>query len=1381
MKKIKLSIILTILIFLLFTPALCRAMPPGTLLYRTSSNNKIFGQGSDPLIYAERGIIKDVNSGHVGIYIGQEHGEDYIVEALSNGIVKTPAKYFVNLAQGEVFLGAKIPRQVSALQIAKVVAIAKSLVGKKLAYDLDFKNQKGPGSGDWTCVGLSEKLYESANIFNPNNLGALEYDPDYYAVNITPDGFDNYSIVNAQGDAFSRDKEFSKIARRPNLLLPAPELIGFDLGLEYNGERYIFLPYTQFLQTSLKDVLVDIPLSSSFPDQEVRGAINTTKLILRWSLINNPLSSVKNLAQRTFQTVQKIASAATTGIKKFTQNLFVSDSLAEVILDDKSIRAPAVNKLAKNKKKNSKKSRKSSTISKKNRSSQATKNHQGPGGLNPWPAIKVNYSINPSHSSKTNLALLSLKSPQQTKSETSSVSNPASISGSSPKETLVSPPPPTIKVNSANGDDSTIVSGSAVASPPSIIYYLPASNSTSVSGNSSVETGNSDSPSDNWPKLAKINKISATANNDFVELINLTDHDFDLAAAHYRLEKTKNAENPSIMMRIGNPADGAYPGGTIIKAHGRYLIVRVGASDYYQDQADALATRKEFSWTGSAYTIYLGVGAISSSADVDIVDALGFGGAHYFQGTEPALKITDNYLLSRITDTGNNYQDFSLIVAPDPEAVAARLALEIANSAEELATSTDELATTTEQVATNTAEVASSSDVVATSTDELINGTDDELATTSTDLATTTNEVASTSIEIATSTDEIASSSDLVATSTDEIASSSDLVATSTNELATSSETVLFNVPILINQIYSTFSNDYLELFNPTDQDFDLASSSYRLVKTKTALAPSLLMRFGNPDDGIYPGGTVIKAHSKYLIVRNDADNYYQNQADALALREEFTWADSGYTFYLGNGPISSSTDNNIIDVVGFGPEASYWRGSAPAPAIPDGQILNRVANNQDNASDFNLILSAGPDILPLPTTTSNLDLFVPLPPLVSSGLTQVWHFDQCSGPGHWVVGKWDCAQELSYNYDSLNFPLTPPVNANNFSVSFYYRGPSQFSRIRLSLSNSADDHLTLILESGLITIEGLPNSEWRYYLPEVPFDNVWHRATLVVNQAADYWAVYIDGQETIRQIFFAGLPIFSDLELSDDNGPALIDELAIWNRALHSDEILNNYLVASPYNPIDLRPAQIPAQLLYSWNFEEDYGPLAVDSLASTTLEVDPNLWTGRQHDNYALGLNLGKNYTVDFGSELVSQDLSLTFWWRNLSYPNGGRTNIYLQGGDNSDTNILALLVDYYRLGYWFNGQYGILAEGVNKALPNDDAWHHLALVYDSYRYQLNFYVDGELQVSMPLVRLSEGEGVKRLVINDDNFETAIDDLNIYAGALSPAQVQRLYLDSQ
>lgn len=298
MKKYSLIFFLFFLLISFIWPQKARAMPLGTLLYRTSSDGQMYGYSGLDLVKIERGILKHLYTGHVGIYVGQENGVDYVVEALANGIVKTPAKNFVNRENGEKLIGAKLPIKASPLERVTAVLLAKNIAITAPAYDFDFQTQKGPGSGQWICSGFVEKIYESANTGNPYDLRTLRYNPLEYGVDITPDGFDDTSVVNSSGDVLSQVKEFSQISPREKILVPLSEKFGYNIGLEKAGKRYFFLPFTQFSQASLTNVKPDIVLDSRFNDEEIRGKPATLTLILKWSLVNNPVSSLKLISQK---------------------------------------------------------------------------------------------------------------------------------------------------------------------------------------------------------------------------------------------------------------------------------------------------------------------------------------------------------------------------------------------------------------------------------------------------------------------------------------------------------------------------------------------------------------------------------------------------------------------------------------------------------------------------------------------------------------------------------------------------------------------------------------------------------------------------------------------------------------------------------------------------------------------------------------------------------------------------------------------------------------------------------------------------------------------------------------------------------------------------
>lgn len=1291
-----------------FSIPICRALPPGALLYRTSGDGKMFGYSGDPLVRSEKGILQEISPGHVGIYIGKENGVDYVVEALADGIVKTPADKFVNAAAGEKYLGAKIPKNLSPARQAKAVAIAKNLAEKKLAYDFDFKKQKGYASGEWTCVGLAEKVYESADISNPNNLQALEYDWNHYAVNITPDGLDHYSFTGEDGDCFSRDVEFSKIARRNQILLPAPEIIGFNLGYEKDGERFIFLPYTQFLQPTLSEVKTDINVVSSFEDSEVRGSVNKLSLALRWSLINNPLSSLKIVADKT--------KDLAINIKNFLFNSSEEefDNFLEEVLEEVNPPAAALAKAGAVINKADKTATASSPVN--FLTSEEEKNAN---------SVKAAIAEGNYYNSSDEPIMALITKALKEGLETSASGASSGVSGSWDE------------TGESEGEQSV---GGALENK-----------------NLNVNT--------NIQKIATINRIYSTGNNDYIELYNPTDYDFDLAEGKYRLEKSKTAEDPGLIVRIGNTADGAYPGGTVIKAHDTYLIVSDKASSYFLSQADAIVSRSEFAWPGNGYTIYLGVGAISSSQDPDILEAVGFGPqATYFQGSAPAPEIKDNYVLKRIKSSGNNNQDFALIKSADPS-----INWEEVNN-ESISNNTSNNTNINTNITSNNTTSSSSS---TTTTNTVINN-----ATSSNATSTDTHQTATTT---ATSSTEVATSSPEVATSSDDIA-----------ETETS-------VPILINKIYSTGNTDWIELYNPSNKDLDLATLGYRLEKTKTAQDPALMMRIGSSSDGLYPGGMIIKALGTYLIVSDDASNYYQSQADAIATRTEFSWFNHGYTFYLGRDAISSSTDPDIIDYVGIGTDATYWQGNAPAPGIIDNYILSRLATTSHNNLDFSLIRSTEPGIdwgdEPLVQSSSNsiytfseesYDIFPRPETITSPGIKYLWHFDDCYGnsaississtsltaTGNWLPGKFACAKHNGYVQGKVSAVLEEAIDLNNFSLSFWFKQTTDYPRLSLTLADDEDNLVNLTLENGLIQVEGLATPNWRTYL-DFPFDHEWRQVTLVVNRDEGYWGIYLDGELKYLVNTYKLLSEFSYLEIGGNNWDYGLDELAIWDRSLSEEEIVYLRESEKPFAPLKIPPPQEKAVLKHFWNFNEAIGTTSKDLITGLDFALSNHNWFSTSLTNSYLLSAYGESFSVPLPT-IEAPDLSVTMRWRVPDITNDNRFRLSLK--DVSGLNAFSLITSIFNPRYYLNGGQGYFNYVPDIAMPRDTDWHDIALVYDSYRYQLSYYIDGILTGTAEYIWPGPAPLINYLEIYPENWATEIDDLGLWAGALSPRQVQEI-----
>lgn len=650
-------ICLTCLIILAVPLTQAQALDPGTILYRTSSKGKMYGYSTKDLIKEEYGLMTHIYPGHAAIYVGEENGEHYVVEALSTGIVKTPLKYFINESLGEEFISAKIPKAASAWQRAKAVAIAKYLASADLAYDFDFSDQKGPGSGDWTCVGLTEKLYESADAYNPERISALEYNPRYYAVDITPDGFDSKSIYNERNDVFSAELEFSKISRRKTSILPAPEIIGYNAGKEYQSNRYIFLPYTQALQTSLRSVPLDLEISSSFDDQAVRGKVNSIGLILRWSLINNPSSSVKKIARAISSIFKDDNSEALVRLseaseidenddylsKYQTDYLEVIDSVA--LADDFSVEEEMAN----------------SDLDDRQSIEQEKQRQQ----------------------KEENLTVVGTKKNQTAEADIVKKQTTKEVAKVLPKvvkEAKASPPKTTVAKNMVNPtkNESTDL-WSKIANP--IIKEDEAKKKQKIAAdNKKKETENLTKKGETQEKPATennqtknedkkeeeklaspltlvISKIQAEGLDDYLEIWNYGDKDINLKEREIRVEKARTASDPGIILRFDSDSDLRILSSSVIRAGESYLIVRDDASSELLSKAQAIALRPDFTFTNSAYTLYLAKGPVSSFEDEDIIDFVGYGEAVYFEGSLAAPAMEPGYLLRRKAKANTQLND----------------------------------------------------------------------------------------------------------------------------------------------------------------------------------------------------------------------------------------------------------------------------------------------------------------------------------------------------------------------------------------------------------------------------------------------------------------------------------------------------------------------------------------------------------------------------------------------------------------------------------------------------------------------------------------------------------------------------------------------------
>lgn len=1292
---------LFVFIFLLL-PGVCKAMPPGTLLYRTTDDGKMFGYSGDLLVESVAGVMTGINPGHVGIYIGQEEGIDYVVEALAGGVVKTKLEYFINEGLGEKFLGAKIPKDLSPLRQAKAVTLAKNLAGANLAYDTDFNKQKGPGSGDWTCVGLVEKIYESSDISNPANLSDLEYNSSNYAIDITPDGYDDYSFYNKEGDCFSKEREFSLITPRTDLILPLPEKYGFNAGFIYQGNRYIFFPYSQFLQTTLEEVVVDKKISSEFSSKDIRGGVKASALLLRWSLINNPSSAIKIAKENIKEGFSLVFNNLKTAVAYASGKIFSDNSNESdlVLINNDEIKNDN-SKTALNQEKSG------STLSKIGAVTVASVKSAGDK------VKKEATSNNNLETTSDNLETESATNLEKVKASLSSLITAATQTSSSSLQALNSSTQTSsssLQVTSSSIQASNMI---AQNSTQSLVKVEEATNLNVVKNEAPVET-------------IKISKIYTTGDNDFVELYNPNNFAIDLLALNYRLEKTKTAIDPGIMMRIGNEADGSYPGGTIIPAKGYYLIVRNSATNYYLSRADAIATRADFNLTGLNQTVYLGIGAISSYEDEDIVDVVGFGqDAIYYLGSAPALKIEDYHFLNRFAYKNNNSLDYNLLLSSDPAAINA---WEVENNAE----NNNENSTTPPPP----------NDVPP-----LPNNPPPP--------------------------DDMQPPNDVPPPPSDDMQPPDDPIE---NDEASEFDLALKSV--MIQKIGVFANDDYIELVNYSNYDIDLAAYNFRLEKTKTASDPAIMMRIGDPLDGHYQRGTILEASSTYLIVRAGASDRFLEIADAIATRIEFNLSGSDYSIFLGRGPISSGDDEDIVDLVGYGFNALYYLGESPAQTIPDRYFLERTQITNNNSSDFSLVY----DYFYIDEESGdNPENFWETHG--SEGLKYLWHFDDCYAdfPGQVIIGKWACGRKFGYYPGNFSGELIDGLDMDTFSIGFYHHNDYYWPRIDLSLTNFYGNSFAISMEPGLVNVGGVVDGASIY--TNTDFGDNWNYFTLVVNRPESYWALYSNGQEILRRHFLANLPDMNNFSLSGGTGSMSFDEIAIWDRALSQEEIAEILFRDLALGSRSLLKIPRAAELLYHWKFNEYAENFAYDKINGELLSINEESWTSRSPDNHAILVSKNNPITVNFSNPLVYQDLSLAFWWRNASHPDEGRARLSLFENDllGGGGEKFGLALDYNRQNYIFNGEEGVLAQGIMSLIANDGSWHHLALVYDSSQYKLKLFVDGEERLIKEQIPFQMGtELIDTLKISSDSQISAIDDLMIFKGVLKDLEVYNIYQET-
>ena len=1312
-KKHKWALFFSALLMNFSLASFAFAMPIGTLLYRTSSDGNLYGYNTDELVVVKNKMIKNIYTGHVGIYVGKEDGVDYIVEALPDGLIKVPAKYFLNENNGEELIGAKIPKNLNEVQRVKVAQLAKKLADSNLAYDFDFKEQKGPNSGEWICVGLTEKIYESADILNPLDLSRLEYDPRFYAINITPDGFDDYSIQNKEnGDCLSKDLEFSKIFKNKGTVIPLPELIGFNSGFEYEDERYFFFPLTQFMQDSLEDVTVDIDISSKFNDDEVRGRVPEVAMIFKWSFINNPFSSLA-----------KIVKGITSVFAKGDEVVVDLDDMRENVENQQALQVQegSENVLAKS-------STSFVAILDKKENSEVVNSGGLSGKLQSLVTVDKTYAVQ-GYSSNSELSV-------------DVVSLEKNIEEKEPEESV-------LRLESFEVLRSNLL----------------------------------------------ISKVYSTLSDDYIEIYNPNTFSIDLEEAGVRLYKTKTSATPSLMIRIGNLSDGIYPKGVVVPANGRYVIARASASDEIKSMANAISNRSEFTFVGDAYTIYLSSGVVSSDNDEDIVDKLGFGSASYFE-KRPALEILDEHVLLRKAKIDSDAEKMKeggshFLLAPSYDSNDNFFDFVLVNLSND------------QNTENNNQDIENDSQNNEQENNNTNNSLDNEQENNQDE---DQEEIQDNLLPLLISKVYSTGNDDYI-----EIYNPNDV----TIDLAEKGFRLYKAKTSVTPSLLVRFGN--------------LSDASYPGGLNIEPYSKYLISREAASDE--------IKAMSQAIVSRSEFT--FTGDAYTIYLSDDVLSSDNdedivdkigfGNAKYFLGSPAPEILDNNIlirkakedseaIDMAvncedfEFGNSFNSCNNNFDFVSLSlDDYYNNTVCDNNyefDHEEEQGGGEGADDEQSQEENQVENFDVYNYCldPAIISEDILNLWHFDECQGDffydfsrnsdvenisASWVQGKFGCAISHHQDNDIIKIDLDSALDSNKFTYVFDYKLPYSSSRPVIKFYNSSNEqYFSVQLYRHYTEFRGFPNTPNRLEYLEWPVDDIWHQFALVVDKGSDYFALYNDGQEVFRGEI--GLNFFPDIDslfLVATGNYTVFDEMAVFKKPLSPEELNQLYNYNLPFNSSDCVNKRFKKpELLSYFNTDDNQREELEDKTilydmaprASSSQLVLNNNQLNLDRGNYYLLSDDGDDFIVSGFLEQIEyyKDLSLSLWLKknsdkDLDDPLSFNQFYLKLVGNNKD--VFGINLDN-RFNYYFNDLNLTAEDDISDLGFLNDNWHHLVLVYDSYKFELKIYLDGYLKKTVSRDWL-DYEFIENIIISSENGSSYVDEISIWSGVIDDFDAKQLY----
>ncbi len=587
-----------------------------------------------------------------------------------------------------------------------------------------------------------------------------------------------------------------------------------------------------------------------------------------------------------------------------------------------------------------------------------------------------------------------------------------------------------------------------------------------------------------------------------MELFNPNSQAFDLSAYNYRLEKTKTALDPAIMLRFSEASDLQYSAGSLIAPRGNFLVVGSKSEQSWLSKANAVALNPDFTWGKSGYTFYSGLNPISAPDDSDIVEKIGFGAdALYFSATSAPALLDDSYL-GRIkksdgsfSDSGNNFLDFQLFsLSPNtPSSTSSSTASTTPNN-EPTPSSTP---TSTEPVASSTP--TSTPIITPTSTPPVIGP--------------------------------------VVSSST---------IATDSSDL-----TDVWH----FDDCEGNYAKNSLQPANlitlPNDYLFDFGKNGCALKLTNSSSATNV--SFGTPlslDEASF---------AFYYLAKPGARlSFALNQTSANSIKVNLK--ESGLS-YSGNGFSGTSSLALIADEGWHQIVATFDSQSKLVIFYQDGQEVSRLAYPESLVlADFALsgynilvdelafwhrpLLSAellGFFQIGKPFYTSDL-----YNPLMTPQKAYYWHLGEVESRFRW-------------NDQPKRKVLPADFMPRDFSYEFWWRNSSypEDGRIVAALLSGEDSLVASVISLWYSRWNFSPQGGLLYSNdPFIPTNNSWHHFALTYNSQEMRVRWYIDGKEVFSRLAVWLKKPVKEIMIKAENYPFQLSDFSLWEGALSQSAV---------------------------------------------------------------------------------------------------------------------------------------------------------------------------------------------------------------------------------